>query len=337
MSYATTPANLHSLNRIKGFGGIGAPLGLLLLLLIRPSAAAAQNAPSVGPLATQPFIHMTGDILGYDLVPSFNGTFKGVPFRTNRWGMHDKEYSLVAPARTYRIALLGSSFTMAGGVPQEKSLEALVEDRLNREATTPAHRHYEILNFSVGGYGVLHNVAVAEKKVFPFAPNAVFLIIHSIEPRRIATSLIEMLRKGVPIPYPELRQQLQKAGVKSGMEEPELRRRLAPIAPDIVRWGYRRIAQLCRQHGVPLVGIVFPEPRDGTEQLDATAALASEAGVTLLKLNGVYTGHPYESVQLPGGDFHLNELGHQLVADRLYQLLRAGEPQSLKLGIPVQH
>src|SRR4029079_19356230 len=155
----------------SGFFGRGLPLALLSLI-VNPGTAVSQGGRAVERLATAPFVRKTGDMLGYELVPNFNGTYKGAPFQTNRWGMRDKDYALAPPPRTYRIALVGSSFTMGGGVPEDKTIEALLEDRLNREATTAAHRHYEILNFSVGGYRGIEYGEVIAKKVFPFSPNA---------------------------------------------------------------------------------------------------------------------------------------------------------------------
>jgi hypothetical protein len=319
--------------RFNRFFGLGLALGLLLLLVVDPGIAASQTAasqrePSMGRLANQPFVRMTGDMLGYELVPNFNGTYKGAPFQTNRWGMRDRDYTLVPPPRTYRIALVGSSFTMGGGVPEEKTLKALLEDRLNREATTPAHRHYEILNFSVGGYRGIQYGAVLAKKVFPFSPNAVFIVIHP----GTMSHLFSLLRNRIPIEDATLRQLLQKGGIEPGMEEPELRRRLAPLAPDIERRSYERIAEICRQHGVPVFAIVFPEPRDDKAVQAAAAVPVAQAGIPLIHLDGVYSGRSYESVRLPG-DIHLNALGHQLVADRLYQFLRKDDP----LGLWVKH
>jgi len=144
--------------------------------------------------------------------------------------------------------------------------------------------------------------------------------------------MLTLLRRDIPIEEPGLRQKLQQAGVRAGMEEPELRRRLAPIASDIERWSYQRIADLCREHGVALVGIVLPETRDDAPIIARAAALGSEMGIPLLRLDGVYNGHSYKSVQLPG-DVHLNDLGHQLVADRLYQVLRKNDP----LGLWAEH
>ena len=303
-------------------------LWLLLAVLawpVSPVIISAQAAAAIGPLAGQPFVRMTHDVRGYELVPSFKGSYKNAPFSTNQWGMRDKEYSLVAPPRTYRIALLGSSFTMGGGVSNEHVLDALLEDRLNRQATTSAYRRYEILNFSVGGYGILQNVVVSDKKVFRFAPNAIFLVIHSNEGTVMIRHLISLVQAGTPIEYVEVRQKLRQAGVGPTMEEPELRRRLAPIWADLVRWSYQRVLDSCRQRKVRLVGIVFPEPRAATEQLEANALIAQQVGIPLVRLEGVYAGRTYESVQLPG-DIHLNELGHRLVADALYRVLRGSDP-----------
>jgi hypothetical protein len=141
-----------------------------------------------------------------------------------------------------------------------------------------------------------------------------------------------MIRDGIPIEDPVLRQKLREAGIEPGMEVPELRRRLAPMERDIERWSYQRIAELCRQHGVRLVGLVFPEPRSDSALQVAAARPAAAAGISLLRLDGVYSGRTYESVRLPG-DVHLNALGHQVVADRLYQVLRNRDP----LGIWVRH
>jgi hypothetical protein len=277
---------------------------------------------------------MTGDVLRYDFYPNATGAFKGASFRTNRWGMRDKDYALKRPKGVYRIALVGSSLSLGGGVPQEKTFEALLEDRLNREEPAASRRRFEILNFSVIAYGILQNVAVTERKVFPFEPNSVLLMIHSNEDIRMEAHLVSLYKAGIPIEYPYVRQKLQQAGIKPGMEEPELRRRLFGVSTDLVKWSYQRIAQICREHHVPVVGIIFPQPREGSDrEMRKIAGFAAAAGIPILSLEGVYDGHPFKTVRLPGGsDPHLNELGHQLVANRLYDLLRQNDARALHIG-----
>ncbi len=307
-----------------------------VLLVLPPAGATSQEAPDIGPLRNAPFVRVTGDVLRYELVPSYKGTFKGTSFSTNRWGMRDKDYAQKPPPRTYRMALVGSSYTMGGGVADDQTIDWLLEERLNAERRRPSDLRYEILNYSVGGYGILQNVAVTEKKVLPFSPNAVLLVLQSSERRRMVSFLSGLVRAGVPVEYPFVREKLQQAGVTREMEEPELRRRLSPFAVDLVRWSFQRIVEKCRQRGMVVVGILFPETgRNRERELKATAGWASEAGIPVLTLDGTYTGHPISSVKLSATDFHLNALGHRLVADRLYQALRSPEAEPLKLGFAV--
>lgn len=305
-------------------------LFVLLLLVQSPTAEAQGNDRRK---VHEAVWRISRDGLGIELAPSFTGTYGGAAFRTNRWGMRDKEYELTPPKGTYRIALLGSSFSMGGGVRDEQTHEALLEERLNREGPGTPRRRYEILNFSVGGYGPLQHVGVTEKKVFRFAPNSLLLVIHSIDRKRIGDHIISLIRAGTPIEEPYVRQTLEVAGITPGMQEPELRRRLNRVSLDLLRWSYQRIAQRGRQHGVRVVGILFYEPRPrGQEKFEQLAALASEAGIPLLDLKGVYEGHSLDAVKLAPDDVHLNVLGHKLVADRLYELLRDNDSHALQLG-----
>lgn len=304
------------------------------LLLVQPISAASQTEPQVGPYRNQGFVRPTSGVLAYELVPSFNGTYKSASFRTNRWGMRDKDYALKRPPSTYRIALLGASFTMGAGVPEDLTHESLLENRLNRDGPGAPRRHYEILNFAVGGYGILQNVVVADRKVFPFAPNAVLLVIHGIEPLRMIGHLSQLVQERAGIEYPYVRQKLQEAGVRSGMLPPELERRLVRVAPDLIRWSLQRVAEICREHGVPLVVVLFSEPREQTREarFPKLAAAVAEAGIPLVSLAGAYEGYDLDSMKLQAADFHLNALGHRVVADRLYELLRANDARTLKLG-----
>jgi hypothetical protein len=248
--------------------------------------------------------------------------------------MRDKEYSLKPPPHTYRIALLGSSFSLGGGVPVGQTHESLLEDRLNREGPGAPQRRYEILNFSVGQYGILQYFVLTDRKVFNFSPNAVIVVFHSLEANRLAIYLTRMIRDRVPIPYPYMQAKLREVGVRPEMEEPELRRRLRPIVPDLIKWMDRRIVEMCRARGVTVIAIPFPIPlQNPNEQKDLAnlATIASQAGMRLLVLQDAYRGYPVDSLHLPG-DGHLNVLGHKVVADRLFERLREDDAKLLRLG-----
>ena len=273
----------------------------------------------------------TRDILQYQLKPSAQAVLKGAQFSTNRWAMHDKEYSTEPPAGCYRIALLGASHAMGLGVEREKTFEALLEDRLNHENMGGAYTSYEILNFAVAGYLPVRQVWVLEDKVLPFKPTAVFYVAHPGDAKRAVFDLVTALQRGVEFPDPYLRDLARQANVNSNTPEPLLRRRLAPFGEQVLSWTYHRLVATCQKNNILPVFILLPEigdPVDVRQDLQR----AKDAGFIVLDSNGVYDGRPNKSLWIAEWDGHPNALGHQLVANRLFEELQS--KQVLPLGRP---
>ena len=224
--------------RLRKISGATAMLTALVVL----SSAAADAQEEEKGILQQPFVRQADGLLRYELKPDFEGKYKYASFVTNRWGMRDKDYALEPARETFRIALVGSSFTMASGVAHEATAETIVENSLNRDGGRLRAKRFEILNFSVGGYGLLNNVAVMEEKVLPCHPSAVLLVLHSVEEGGIRSQLVAMARDGSGDAHPYVRDVLRRAGVKQGMLEPEIRRRLADVSSQVMSWGLGRIS-----------------------------------------------------------------------------------------------
>jgi alginate O-acetyltransferase complex protein AlgI len=277
-------------------------------------------------ITSSPAGRFTRDIFMYELVPSTAIIFKGEPFHVNQWGMRDKEYTLEKPPGTYRIAVVGSSHVMGSGVADGDTFESLVEQHLNRNSED---RHYELLNFAVGGYTPLQEMAVVERKVFKFGPDAVFYFEHKRELNREVDSLLRLVRRRIRPPYPFLTELLHEADVHADTPLAIGRRRLRPFRMRLLKWTYQRIVELCRSHGVRPVWIFLPiaHERDPERLLNA----ARTAGFTTLDLSGVYDGYDRSSLAVAPWDQHPNRLAQQLIADRLYASL---EQRPDLLGLP---
>ena len=61
--------------------------------------------------------------------PDLRDHFKMQPFETNSHGMRDREYSPEKPPNTFRIAVVGDSFTMGSGVAIEDVFHSRIESR----------------------------------------------------------------------------------------------------------------------------------------------------------------------------------------------------------------
>jgi len=273
---------------------------------------------------TGPLKQYTGGFEQYELKPSFVYSNHGTSITINRWGMRDKDYERVPPPGAYRMAMLGPSSVMGWGVSDGETFEALLEDRLNREASSGNRRSYEILNFGVPGYEPPQELFNFEKAL-GFAPNAVIYVATGRESYRAARYVADAAREGRPIPYDFLRQAAEKAGVVRGMDEAAAEKRLAPYQKEILSGIYARIASESRQRGIVPVYVFLPQVREGLWQEETPEALqaAEGAGFVVIDLSAVYQGRPLASVRVSEYDDHPNRLGHQLVAERLYQSFKA--------------
>lgn len=273
----------------------------------------------------------TSDLRGYELAPLNSITFKRAVFSTNRWGMRDKDYPEQKPPGTYRIALLGSSHVMGAGVGDGETFESVLEDMLN--GASQGAGAYEIMNFAVGGHGLLQQVALAEVRTFRFQPDAVFYVVHPGEMRRTASRFARVAGRALDHEDEALRRLVQQAGVVKGMSSSEIEERLQPINDRLVEWGFEKLAALSVQHEARpvLVFMPFVATEFGEEEFSALTDVARRAGFSTLNLSGAYGGYGLDVLKVAPWDDHPSVLGHRLIAERLYHVLLQNEGP---LGLP---
>jgi len=110
----------------------------------------------------------------FELKPNLNTWHKNVPFKTNSYGLRDKEYTLEKPADTLRIAVVGSSWTMATGVLIEDAWHSLIEQQASVQYPD---RNIEVINFGVEMYGLAEITATAKKRAMLFDPDIMVVAI----------------------------------------------------------------------------------------------------------------------------------------------------------------
>jgi hypothetical protein len=269
------------------------------------------------------------DSLPWELLPSVEGRFKGAVFRTNRWGMHDKEYDKQPSSGCFRIALLGASHVMGSGVVREDTFEAMLESRLNQDG-----RCFEILNFAVYGYSPISQIHVLESRVLEFQPQAVFYVGHPEDPQRVARFVIQSVLEKRPLPYDNLAQIVARAGVNADTPERVITQRLAPHGNEILAWVYGRLIDDLRQRGICSSFIFLPMIPEAPYPVDTSTdiELAKDAGFAVLDLSEVYAGSDRNGLWVAEWDAHPNARGHRLIADRLYTLIKQNETAVLNCG-----
>jgi hypothetical protein len=249
--------------------------------------------------------------------------------------MRDRDYEMIPSPGTYRIVILGSSIVMGSGVADHEVFESLLEDRLNQIYGGQSFTNFEILNFGVASHASLQGLYVLEEAALQFNPNAVFLIVHQNEETDFIPGLTNRIRNGVKIPYPEINNILQRAGIVARMSKEEVERRLLPFAGEIITRIYERMVALAKERNILPVWVFIPTPefRESEQDYKAILMRAQNAGFVTIGLFDLYDGQVVNSLIVAEWDLHPNRRGHQLISDRLYEALLASKQIRNALGI----
>ena len=110
--------------------------------------------------------------IGYEYRPNLDTYFKLAPFSTNSLGLRDREYAPAKPPRTFRVAVIGDSFTVPTGIDLEHAYHTLLERWWNERSADIVH---ESVNFAVGGYSLRQYAAVLEHKALEYDPDLILI------------------------------------------------------------------------------------------------------------------------------------------------------------------
>src|SRR5262245_49349733 len=110
----------------------------------------------------------------YELKPNLDILLDLAPLKTNSQGLADYEYAQAKPPDTFRIVLLGSSYSMPTGVALDDSWQQVLENRLNARGDG---RRYEVINFAVAGYDPLQYLAVLKHRAMAYDPDLILVDI----------------------------------------------------------------------------------------------------------------------------------------------------------------
>lgn len=117
----------------------------------------------------------------------------------NSHGFRDREHSYDKPANTFRIAVLGNSWTEALQVPLEKTYAALLERELN-ERSCFGDRRVEVLNFGVSGYSTAQELLLLQEEVWRYHPDLIVVAFYSA--RDVANNVKDLNNAGDPAQSP---------------------------------------------------------------------------------------------------------------------------------------
>jgi hypothetical protein len=295
--------------------------------------------------------------LGFELRPNLAGTFKLAPFRTNAQGQRDRDYPLRKPERTFRVAVVGSSFALPAGVAIEDAFHSLLEERCAREL---APGGCEFINFAVGMYNPEQVLAMLELRALAYQPDLVLMTATRLsmpwlahDPRsaegrarrRLDPATLPRFERS----YPVLRSFLLRlvaarlgaapaaAAESLGWLERAamaLAERTAPAPPRAAPRGplpppprgsvIERLAQIGRERRIPIALVLLEFEDRPRLPVDAeVAAAAQTAGIPYLDTRDAFRGTRARDYWIYELDPHPNAKAHAVFAQVVATFLRS--------------
>ncbi len=250
--------------------------------------------------------------------------YETADFRTNRWGMRNREYELAKPANTRRVALLGSAETMGYGVREEETFGSIVEEQLNR---TETFGRWEVLNFAHVSYSPLAQIEVLRGLARQFTPDVVVFAGQLSDFGTLNGRLRVMQRQGKPIPDDFLTNTLTEARVIRYINLNVAEKRLRPYESALMDWTLTKIASECRVLGaVPVYYLIPPSPADQFNLQDVAARmeqmkeLATKAGFVVVDGSHLFDEENLTRI-FSGRVTHYTPRAHNLIANELLKRL----------------
>jgi lysophospholipase L1-like esterase len=99
------------------------------------------------------------------------------PYRSNKWGLRDRDFEASKPSGCRRILILGDSFTYGAGVDNESDVfPKLLEKMLNQKIDMPGIDKIEVLNGGISGSLTNRWVDLLIKIEDHFQPDVVLVV-----------------------------------------------------------------------------------------------------------------------------------------------------------------
>ncbi len=267
--------------------------------------------------------------------------------------LKDYAYAEQKPPHTFRVAVVGDSYTFAPYMQFTDAFPKVLERMLNLNAV---ETRAEVINFGVPGYSTNHEIEEVDRAIAmqsdlvvlqitlndpelkPYRPTGIreFGSFGAYEPRGFIGRLgkhwkslgfaIERLHNN------KTADEYQKYFLKL-FEERRSR--------EAFEGAVTEIARKCKAANVPLVAVVFPLfglPLDDSYPFHPihhrVDAFLKKGDVASLDLFELFKGIPLDRLQvIPGGDRHPNEIAHRMAAERIYTYLAHNDrvPSELKI------
>jgi hypothetical protein len=268
--------------------------------------------------------------IAYELKPDLSGYFKMARFETNSQGLRDKEYSIVRSNNTFRVAVIGDSFTMPAGVNLEMAYHTLLEEKFNQEQKDIS---FEFINFGVGGYSLRQYLGVIQYKALKYDPQLILIGFcssndHLLPSDKLYQKQFKPNRKTYPFfEFFLIKQALSrvksffKKGDKENFSERQHRQE------QYMKRIFSKIGTISKEKNIPVV-VAYLSYRQ-TPRTQLVKRIVTEKGFHFIDVTTSFHGTNVSDYRIYAIDSHPNGKANKIFADTIYNYLKdMGFPDS---------
>ena len=262
--------------------------------------------------------------LDFDHVRSKSAVLQNVTIRLNDYGLRNGPVEPV-PTGGRRILFLGGSITLGWGVQEEQTVEARLQQMLRDSGG-----RVQVLNGGVGNYNAERYVSRFFKELQDLNPTdiVVHYFLRDAEdlPAGGGNIILRNSELGVTlwIAYHRL---FDKAG--EGTLVDHYRAAYDPNAPGfgVMKMKLRELADYGRAHHIRMYLAMTPDVHNLVDYKfdfvhETMRQIAEADGYTYVDLLPAMRGRPPETLFAMPGDPHPNALGHQLMAEAIFPVIK---------------
>ncbi len=278
--------------------------------------------------------------LGHRHVPNRSKILYGVEIKTNSLGLRaNKEYAIPKPKGIKRILILGDSTTMGWGVAYNESYPHVLESLLIKNST----EKFEVINAAVGNYNAINELE-ALKNFMCLEPDIIILgfQINDIEEVKYPSKLEYFLKKNLYLcPFIMDKIMSFKCKGKDSFRKYYLGLYNNERLKSNLRETINNMFQIAENKSIPFIFVKMPELRDIDEYAFAEVnayikeQIVGSKDVIYIDVAPIFRKEPIllTNLWVSPEDPHPNAIANHIIANRIYQELRAIYVPSEKIRI----
>jgi lysophospholipase L1-like esterase len=263
-------------------------------------------------------------LLDHEHIRNASAVLQSVTIRTNQWGLRGGPTTPPNPGQR-RILFLGGSITLGWGVPEEDTVTARLERRFRSD-----NEDVVVMNAGIGNYNAVRSVELFFERLQPLQPTDIVMHFflrdaEALEPGG-GNWLLRNSELAVTL-WTVMHQYLDPQGEASLVEH--YRAVYRPRTPGFIATeaALKRLADFARAHSIRIYFAMIPDIHNLENYPFAFAhqtmgRVASEDGYRYLDLLPFFGTLPPQKIWAMPGDPHPNALGHEIMADAIYPLLK---------------